>query len=116
MMSRALPATSEEAAGARATSRRNRESCFDAPPLLLPFSRCPEPNVPLKMTSVRVPLSGETAERIQSLASDPTVVFLAAWYILLWRFTDQSEVLVGYVADGCETNPGLRTVPLILSV
>jgi amino acid adenylation domain-containing protein len=39
---------------------------------------------------------------------------LAAWYVLLWRFTDQSEVLVGYVAED-ECSRGFRTVPLTVT-
>src|SRR5581483_5524216 len=110
MTSRALPAASEEVKQVRAASKRNDQSCFDVPPLVLPFSGCPAPNVPLHLASVAVPLSVETEQRIRTLASDPSLVFLAAWYVLLWRFTDQSEVLVGCV----ESQPHLtiRTRPL----
>ena len=91
----------------------SRKSACDLPPLVLPFSRPPEPNAPFQPGSVAVPPS-DIAERIASVASDPILVFIAAWYVLLWRFTDQSEVLIGHVA-GHECSRGFRTVPLTLT-
>src|SRR5581483_1790398 len=84
-----------------------RKSACDVPPLVLPFSRRPEPNAPFKPSSVAVPLPSDIAERIACITTDPIVV-------LLWRFTDQSEVLVGYVAED-ECSRGFRTVPLTLT-
>src|SRR5690348_10110219 len=104
MMQPASTVRSDEL-GAVADDNRGVEYNFgDVPPLVLPFSRRPDPEIPFQPAAVPVTLSAETAERLRSLASDPALAFFAAWCVLLWRFTDQSEVVVGFLAN----DPGRR--------
>ena len=80
-------------------NRRGEHNFCDVPPLVLPFSRRSDATISFQSASVPVALCAGTADRLRSLASDPALAFFAAWCVLLWRFTDQSEVVVGFLAN-----------------
>ena len=77
--------------------RRIRGNFSSMPALALPFARRPEPGSSVQISIV--PLPAETIEQVVSAISDPAAAFLAAWCTLLWRFTDQSEFLIGYITE-----------------
>ena len=85
----------------------------DVPPLLLPFSRRAHADLPLQLASVPVAVSSTPAGQLL-FGSDPSLALLAAWFVLLWRFTDQSEVLVGYVGAHGVTKNAAPTLPLVV--
>jgi len=69
------------------------------PPLTLPFARRPDVGGPTVLESLKIPIEAEVFTRLLSVASDLDLVLLAVWQTLLWRFTDQSEVVVGWLSQ-----------------
>jgi amino acid adenylation domain-containing protein len=114
-MTPASPRSSDESKAVAEDSSCNGRDSAELPPLVLPFSHRSEPSLPVQLASLPVALSVETTAQILSLAFHPELVFLAAWYVLLWRFTDQSEIVVGYLAGGCGGGAAVRTLPLRVS-
>src|SRR5947207_2218309 len=69
------------------------------PPPTLPFARRPDVGGPTVLESLKIPIEAEVFTRLLSVASDLDLVLLAVWQTLLWRFTDQSEVVVGWLSQ-----------------
>src|SRR5437868_6824969 len=79
------------------TKTENNHHDSFALPLVLPFSRPSEPDRALDLQSVPVKLPADTIQQILNSAADPAALFLSVWSVLLWRYTDQSEIAFGVV-------------------
>jgi amino acid adenylation domain-containing protein len=77
--------------------RRNEGSGSGTTPLTLPFARRPNVDVPTALESLQIPINTEVFTQLLSVAPDLDLVLLGVWQTLLWRFTDQSDVIVGWV-------------------
>jgi amino acid adenylation domain-containing protein len=78
----------------------NQAGGLSTPPLILPFARKLDVAVPTAPESLKIPIDADVFRRLSSIASDLDSVLLGVWQTLLWRFTDQSEMVVGWVSDG----------------
>jgi amino acid adenylation domain-containing protein len=98
-----------------------RQNLALAPPVRLPFAR--PAGGPGRSESLPVPVEGAVVERAvaraREMGAPPAAFLFAAWRVLLSRLTGQSEVLIGWVADGrkyaeLDAMPGLfaRTLPV----
>src|SRR5438034_3508063 len=78
---------------------RNEASDLGIPPLTLPFARRPDVGVPNAFESLKIPIHPEVFTQLRSVAPDLDMVLLGVWQTLLWRFTDQSDVIVGWLSQ-----------------
>jgi amino acid adenylation domain-containing protein len=73
--------------------------------LMLPFARKTDPNVPVRFESVNLAIERNLFSELFRTASDPEPILLALWQTLLWRFSGQSEVVVGVVSASIRILP-----------
>ena len=80
--------------------------------VMLPFARKSNGKGPVATTTVNIPVEGGIAGLVSKFAADPEAIFLALWGTLLWRFSDQSEVVVACASD---VRNGAATVAMSFS-
>ena len=72
--------------------------------LKLPFSNQSEEKTPFNPHFITRQIRSELAAKIEAIAQDydtsASVVFLACWQVLLWRLTEQSDLIIGLAVDG----------------
>jgi amino acid adenylation domain-containing protein len=68
-------------------------------PLVLPFARKSDGIGPMTTASVKIPIHADVCSRLSGVAPELDGVLLAVWEILLWRFSDQSEIRVACFGD-----------------
>ena len=94
-----LQKTDEESAAARNFWRQHDYAAV--PPPVLPFERKPQGETSYRSDSVPVPLEDELLRKLQSeSAGDVASFLLAAWQLLCWRMSGQSEVVIASMSDG----------------
>jgi amino acid adenylation domain-containing protein len=62
--------------------------------VLLPFTRKTNGQGPVATAAVKIPAEADVTGLVSKFAADSDSVFLALWATLLWRFSDQSEIVV----------------------
>src|ERR1041385_3559793 len=73
--------------------------------LMLPFARKTDPNVPVRFESVNLVIEQNLLSELFRTAPDPEHILLALWQTLLWRFSGQSEVVVGVASASIRILP-----------
>ncbi|PYX88642.1 MAG: non-ribosomal peptide synthetase [Acidobacteria bacterium] len=76
----------------------------------LPFARKTNGKGPLASAGVNIPIEADGTGLVSKFGADLDSMFLALWATLLWRFSDQSEVVVA-----CANDPGKGTVSAAIS-
>ncbi len=88
----------------------NHANGSSAPPLALPFARQSATHDVTAHESLSIAVDAEVFTKLSNIGPDLESVLLAAWQTLLWRFTDQSDVVIGMV-DG-QAQSGVRVLAL----
>lgn len=84
---------------------------LSASPLVLPFQT--DKQAELKINYYELNLDKNVRKWLQQKDFDISNFFLACWQLLLWRTTNQSEIIVGQVFDGREYEELQATFGLI---
>jgi len=100
----------------------NQASGAGTPALLLPFARKRGAEHPAARESLKISIEPEVFARLTSAAPDIESALLAVWHTLVWRFTEQSEVVVGGVGltraqdqAGTSRQPLTEIIPVAVS-
>lgn len=67
--------------------------------VVLPFTRKTNGKGPVASATLKIAVSADTFTAASRFQADVDSVFLALWATLLWRFSDQSEIVVALASD-----------------
>jgi amino acid adenylation domain-containing protein len=100
----------------------NQASGAGTPALLLPFARKSGAEHSAARESLKISIEPEVFAQLTSAAPDIESALLAVWHTLVWRFTEQSEVVVGWVGltraqdqAGTSRQPSMEVIPVAVS-
>ena len=107
---RATSPADADSVGTNRGSPENPANPLCLPPLILPFGGKSLAEEWAATEAVEVPIDSGVLPRLSRISPDLNSVLLALWQTLLWRFSDQAEVVVG-----CLSRARQRTVPIAVS-
>src|SRR4051812_28539033 len=94
------------------TDLGNQLSSLGTPTHLLPFARITDAGVSSTREALELSIEPATLSRLSSAAPNVESTLLAVWQTLLWRFTDKSEIVVGWIGlIQTQAQPGTATKP-----